>query len=279
MDAIFPIRPDTDTAPPSTFSVEREGRFDRRKLPVMVADYIAGMILEADLQPGQKLESEQDMLRSLQVARGTLREALRLLEAEGLITIKTGPGGGPVVDRPDLGRLTRNLLIFLLTSGATLRHVHEARRVLYPLISRLAAENATAEQKHALLQSVTSMQEKVEDEEAFLAENSRFLRLMAEASGNPVLMAFSVSMLDILDGYSIGVRYTLRSRRETIKSYVATVAAISDCDARMASELTDAHVAEALNYIVHKYPERLDERLRPGPVYRRASALPVAPAR
>ena len=172
------------------------------------------------------------------------------------------------MDRPDLGRLTRNLLIFLLTSGATLRHVHEARRVLYPMISRLAAENATAEQKDALLQSVTAMQEKVEDEEAFLAENSRYLRLMAEASGNPVLMAFSVTMLDILDGYSMGVRYTLRSRRETIKSYMATCAAISNGDADRATELTDAHVAEAFNYIAHKYPERLDARLRPGPAYR-----------
>lgn len=75
-----------------------------KKTAILVAQRIVDEIVDQDLQPGAPLLPERVMLPRYGVARGTLRESLRILETYGLITIKTGPGGGPVVADADRGR-------------------------------------------------------------------------------------------------------------------------------------------------------------------------------
>ena len=234
------------------------GSVDRPKLPTIVADQITQSILEDKLSPGSRLQPEHEMLEAFGVGRATLREALRLLESEGLITLKTGPGGGPIVQRPDLGRVTRLLLIVLLTSGTSLRHVYEARGVLDPLIASLAAERATPEQIAQLEDSLQVMKQAAGDEEALLMENLRFHRLIADTAGNPVLDAYSFLIQDILDGHRMGIRYSPQRRRGIIESHAAIVRAIAERDRAQASAAAAAHVAEAVTYFERKYPGELD---------------------
>jgi len=67
------------------------------KLSELVAKRIADDIFADGLAPGARLPGEKEMLDRLQVSRGTLREALRILEVHGLLVIRSGPGGGPTV--------------------------------------------------------------------------------------------------------------------------------------------------------------------------------------
>src|SRR6266540_3841108 len=71
------------------------------KLSQRIARQIASEISDRRLRPGDKLEAESTMLARFGVGRPSLREALRILEDQGLIMLKPGPGGGPVV--ADLG--------------------------------------------------------------------------------------------------------------------------------------------------------------------------------
>jgi GntR family transcriptional regulator, transcriptional repressor for pyruvate dehydrogenase complex len=238
------------------------GSVDRPKLPTIVADQITQSILEGELTPGSRLQPEHEMLEAFGVGRATLREALRLLESEGLITLKTGPGGGPIVQRPDLGRVTRLLLIVLLTSGTSLRHVYDARSVLDPLIATLAAERATPDQTGQLQESLEVMREALHDEEAFLRENLRFHRLVAESSGNPVLEAYSFLIQDILDGHEMGIHYSVQRLRGTLDSHIAIVDGIAAHDPARASKAAAKHVAEAVTYFERKYPGQLDAPVR-----------------
>src|SRR5207248_107530 len=81
---------------------------DRLRRPVVrspktsevIARDLAARIAEGGLAPGSRLPVERVMLESLGVGRTTLREALRLLETRGVLTIRAGPKGGPVVRRP-----------------------------------------------------------------------------------------------------------------------------------------------------------------------------------
>src|ERR687891_1501467 len=71
----------------------------RTKTSILVAHELARQA--SQLEPGDILPPERVLIEQLKVGRGTLREALRLLELQGVITLKAGPGGGPVVARPD----------------------------------------------------------------------------------------------------------------------------------------------------------------------------------
>src|SRR5262249_32700102 len=71
-----------------------------KKTAMFLAQRIVAEIADRDLAAGSPLPAERDMLEDYGVARGTLREALRFLEIQGVITIKTGPGGGPLVGEP-----------------------------------------------------------------------------------------------------------------------------------------------------------------------------------
>src|SRR4051812_23758693 len=156
-----------------------------RKLSTALADSITDTILENALRPGARLPSEREMREQFGVGRGTLREALRVLEAEGLITVRSGPHGGPVVARPDANRLARLLILLLISWGATLRDVYAVRLALEPLVAARAAEHAGADQVDHLRVSVAALADVMTSEAGVVIENQRFHRLLVEASGNP----------------------------------------------------------------------------------------------
>src|SRR3954463_16835351 len=66
----------------------------------VIARDLANYIVDNNLPEGAKLPVEKDMLETLGVGRTTLREALRLLETRGVLVIRAGPKGGPVVRHP-----------------------------------------------------------------------------------------------------------------------------------------------------------------------------------
>ena len=88
----------------SNLSAARKVNDDPRhrgtKRALLVAHQIVDEIGRSDLDVGDKLLPEQEMLIRYGVARATLREALRFLELQGVIHLKPGPGGGPVVREP-----------------------------------------------------------------------------------------------------------------------------------------------------------------------------------
>ena len=134
------------------------------------------------------------MLEQYGVARGTLREALRFLEIQGVITIKTGPGGGPMVARPESRHLASTIAMMLQLTHTSFRSVLEARAVLEPALARRAAERITDESLKTLHDSLDAMREHIDDVDFFLAENERFHALVAEAAGNQVFALLITSL-------------------------------------------------------------------------------------
>src|SRR5689334_20839210 len=70
----------------------------RPKTSETIAQQILGDMVAEDTQPGTSLPAEATMMARYGAGRGSVREALRILEVHGLLTIKTGPGGGPVLN-------------------------------------------------------------------------------------------------------------------------------------------------------------------------------------
>src|ERR1700733_3650468 len=110
-----------------------------RKTARLLAQRIIDEIVDQDLAPGTPLLSEAEMLVRYSVARGTLREALRFLEVNGVITIKIGPGGGAVLGNPGSQPLASMIALVLQLSGTSFRSVVDARTILEPMLARMAA--------------------------------------------------------------------------------------------------------------------------------------------
>jgi GntR family transcriptional regulator, transcriptional repressor for pyruvate dehydrogenase complex len=114
------------------------------KVAELVARQVRARIASGTLHAGDRLPSEAEMIEAFSVSRGSLREALRMLEGEGLIRVTRGNRKGPVVTNPDIGRLSEYASVCLALRGGTVGDIHAARTMLEPAIVRSIAESPNA---------------------------------------------------------------------------------------------------------------------------------------
>lgn len=118
------------------------GELDLGKKPKaaeLAAAELRRQIVTGRLKPGDKLHPENILQTEFNISRPTLREALRLLESESLITISRGKHGGARVISLDLGSAARQVGVFLQFGGTTLRDVWLARTIIEPPAAALLA--------------------------------------------------------------------------------------------------------------------------------------------
>ncbi len=123
-----------------------------KKAPHRIFNQIRSLILSGQLSLGDKLPSEHELTNHFGVSRQTLREALRALEAQGLLEIRAGLGGGAFVSQVDMGMANASLNNFLYSANPSIKHISEIRKALEPLSARLAAERITDEQLGGILE-------------------------------------------------------------------------------------------------------------------------------
>jgi GntR family transcriptional repressor for pyruvate dehydrogenase complex len=115
---------------------------------------IRAAIFSGRYRPGDRLPTEREMAQQFGVSRVTIRDALRALEASGLIRVKVGGQGGPYVAEPDIALLSDSLGTHLQLRGSTFRELAEARLALETTAARLAAERATEKDLAALKDAI-----------------------------------------------------------------------------------------------------------------------------
>lgn len=155
-----------------------------------LAEQIRGQIATGALKPGDMLPSETALLEVHGVARPTMREALRILESDGLVSIVRGINGGARVKEPDLAILARRAGLHLQLRGTHLDALTEAQRLIQPGAVALAAARRDPEALARLRSCIDGIAE-CEDLACFGDLAADFLRLLAEASGNQILSLFS----------------------------------------------------------------------------------------
>ncbi|MGF7239264.1 MAG: FadR/GntR family transcriptional regulator [Frankia sp.] len=113
----------------------------RLKTSETVARDVVHSIIDQGLKPGDGLPPEAAMLEQYGVSRESLREGLRLLEVQGLISIRRGPGGGPVVGTVDPANLGRISTLYFHMAGATYNELFEAWVLAECILAERAARN------------------------------------------------------------------------------------------------------------------------------------------
>lgn len=120
------------------------------KAAALLADEVRRLIIAKQVPPGSRMPSEGQLIARTGLSRGTVREALRLLEADGLIVTKRGPGGGIFCRHPDVAQATRTLSMMLALSSATLGDLFEFRKLVEPAVAEIAARTATQDHRRQL---------------------------------------------------------------------------------------------------------------------------------
>jgi DNA-binding FadR family transcriptional regulator len=223
------------------------------KTATLIAQDILNEITDRNLGAGAVLPPEREMLEQFGVARGTLRESLRFLELVGVLSIKPGPKGGPVVNAANGRQLASTLAILLQLSRASFRTILEVRDVLEPSIARLAAERGPESTIAAISRSVDDMRGGLDDLDFFLAENNRFHELIAKAAGNELFELLIGSISSLLDGTALGVKYPVAQRRAVADEHEEIASAIAAHDLDRAEAAMHHHIAEFRRYLEKNY--------------------------
>jgi DNA-binding FadR family transcriptional regulator len=172
------------------------------KMAEVITAELRAKILSGELRPGDSLLSEATLMEEYEVSRPTLREALRLLEAQNLITVRRGSHRGPVVSLPDASVAARSVAIQLQLRQATLGDVYQFRMIYEPIAARMAAENVTPEGVQALRDLLAEETLRQGDYVAFAKVSWRFHAVLVGLSNNATMAVVTESLQHISEQHA-----------------------------------------------------------------------------
>ncbi|MFB9909686.1 FadR/GntR family transcriptional regulator [Allokutzneria oryzae] len=202
-----------------------------------LAEDIVGIIRAERLGPGEALASSRDLARRLDVTTPTVREALRRLEATGVVELRHGSGTyvGPGIDRrlmanPHRPRIDRDSVLELV----------DARLVLEPAIAAAAARARTAD---AVLRLESACANALQPPDGDVRPALHFHVALAEASGNGLLRETVEALLHTRSREQVAIRHQYDDRVRDHAEHVEICAAVRDGDADAAERLTRDHLS------------------------------------
>ncbi len=190
--------------PPATTRSKAEPKLSR---PVQVAEAIKDWVVEQGLRAGDRLPGESALMARFGMAKGTIREAMRVLEAQGLIKTRTGPGGGNFVHEVSRQRAKALLGNYFYFQGLTIGDIYQLRLTLEPELAAGLAGNLSEEVLQLLESNIAEYSdpaETLDEEREQHVASLRYHAILAEQAGNPLLgfvIDFMVNLLSDLTVY------------------------------------------------------------------------------
>ena len=190
--------------PPATTRSKAEPKLSR---PVQVAEAIKDWVVEQSLQAGDRLPNEAELIERFGMAKGTVREAMRILEAQGLIKTRTGPGGGSFVHEVSRQRAKALLGNYFYFKDLTIGDIYQLRLTLEPELAASLAGKLSEDVLKSLEENIATYSEpaaSLDEERDQHVASLRFHAILAEQAKNPLLgfvIDFMVNLLTDLTVY------------------------------------------------------------------------------
>lgn len=217
---------------------------DKKMLPERVADDILSMIrIGKRFSPGGKLPNENDLSAELSVSRATLREAIRILTARGVLEIRRGKGTfvrSPLPAPQDLG------LQQLSKTRVNARDLYEMRLIFEPQAASLAAQRATQSELRRILQLGGRIEEKIKHGEDRTADEQAFHKAIATATHNEFMNQLQPILYSaIIEGVALS-ECNLEVAEDTISDHRMIMDFLKDRDAEGAKTAMKLHMLHAM---------------------------------
>jgi GntR family transcriptional repressor for pyruvate dehydrogenase complex len=205
-----------------------------------VVEQLTRLITSGELLPGSFLPSEAELCRQLGVSRPTTREALRTLEARGLVVTKHGIGVQVTNRTREVA--ANSISLMLQQSGSGFRNLLEVRLMLECQGCSLAARRATDDSLRAISDSIEAMRHRSSTVDEYVEADLRFHLCLAEASKNDVLVSLIHAIRGLLlDGIRATYAFDLRIE-ERLRDHGQIFEAVAAGDAGAAEAAMRKHL-------------------------------------
>ncbi|MGR3320951.1 MAG: FadR/GntR family transcriptional regulator [Pseudooceanicola sp.] len=171
-----------------------------------MAEAIKDFVVERGLRKGDRLPGEAELMERFGMAKGTIREAMRILEAQGLVMTRTGPGGGSFVHEVSRERARALLGNYFYFQDLTLHDIYQLRRLLEPeLAASLAGrlDEAKLGELEALIATYDHPATSAEEEREQHVASLRFHQRLSEFAENALLGFLIGFMAKILSDLTV----------------------------------------------------------------------------
>jgi DNA-binding FadR family transcriptional regulator len=193
-------------------------RIHQPKMAELIAGSLRRQIVSAELQEGDALPSEPGLMAQYGVSRPTLREAFRILESEGLISIQRGARGGARVHAPDGELAAKYAGLVLQYRNTTLKDVYDARTFLEGTCAGMAAERRTRKDL-ARLQAVYDLIDRTDDITERITLHAHFGATVVATSASQTMVVLSAVLRSILDRSTLAAVLATADKASTVTAY------------------------------------------------------------
>jgi DNA-binding FadR family transcriptional regulator len=211
------------------------------KAAELVSRSLRNQIIRGEIDEGDALPPESVLMQQFGVSRPTLREAVRILESEQLVTVRRGAHGGATVHRPTADLASRYAAFVLQYRGTTLADVYQARVIFEPACVRMVAEHRT-EADIARLRATVKTERETLTTVHDLATKAGFHRVLVEISGNQTLILFAELLREILISAAAKEQLILGNQVQAVKHHEEIIDLIERRDGAAAQEMWKAHL-------------------------------------
>lgn len=170
---------------------------ERSSVALQLLERIKSALIYGDLQPGDYLPSETELTQNLGIGKSSVREAIKMLQAIGIVEVKRGQGtiirrepGAPLVDPMAFG--------MILARGMT-RDVLEFRLMFEPAYTIQAMQNATDEDHQHIQNSIDAMEQAIHDGEQTSRHDIAFHRAILLSTHNPMTIRVGETLLQLIE--------------------------------------------------------------------------------
>jgi GntR family transcriptional regulator, transcriptional repressor for pyruvate dehydrogenase complex len=223
-----------------------------------VVDQIQSAICNGSLKDGDKLPSEMKLTKMFDTSRGTIREALRVLEQKGLISIKTGVKGGPIIKEANTRPMSESIALLIRHQKVSLHHLAQFRKILEGHIAAqtalMADKNEINQLKAIIKEAKMHIKTKPSGWEEFHKMDATFHMVLAKIAKNPLIEANLQSIHDNIQIYfNQYLPFSDALLMDNYEDLCKIVEAVENKNSITAQQLAETHVT--------KFNDLMEERL------------------
>lgn len=209
-----------------------------------VSAKIKALIFDGVLKPGDKLPSETELAQQFDVSRQTIREALRILELSGFITVRKGGTGGPLIENTILNTISSLYIDAFKMERITLQELTIARWEIEKALLPYVIKNADSEDFARLRENIVKARTNISEKRMATEENLHFHRLLAKASKNHVFVMMVESLLAILGNLLTRLDPDLDVSNDSVRYHERIFDALVLGDLATADKLLEEHLLQ-----------------------------------
>ena len=231
----------------------------------LVAGILRQRIVEGELADGDLLPKQDDLLKEFRVSRPSIREAMRILETEGLISVRRGNIGGAEVHAPDPSGAAYMLGLVMQAQHVTLSDVASALRILEPSCATLCAERD--DRDTAVVPTLQKLNDDADDQlddgPAFTRAARDWHAAMVDACGNRTMLLVVGALETVWSHHESlwadhvaahGGYPDVKARRGVLRAHVRITEAIEAGNGELAHRYARRHLDESQTYLLARNP-------------------------